>query len=96
METYKVNICFDCQRACGGCSWSAIDKKTKRPKFEPVPGWTAEKVKYNAWQNKNSTKWIDTYYITACPLYLPDERDGVFYDGEVQFRCMPPTRRYGR
>lgn len=51
------NICFKCQRACGGCSWSAD--------FEPVPGWTAEPALLNG--------GIETYHITACPLFLPDK-----------------------
>lgn len=48
LEDYLVpywshaNICFDCQRACGGCSWSACHPVTGKPLFLPVPGWTAE------------------------------------------------------
>ena len=38
-----TNICFDCRRACGGCSWSAADPETGKPLFRPVPGWTAER-----------------------------------------------------
>lgn len=38
----RTNICFDGQRACGGCSWSACDPVTEKPLFRPVPGWTAE------------------------------------------------------
>ena len=53
------NICFDCQKACGDCSWS--------DNFEPVPGWTAEKCHYHG-----VGKYKDTYHITACPEFEPD------------------------
>lgn len=69
-----TNICFDCQRACGDCSWSEIDQKTRKPRFEPVPGWTAEVVHYPAWMNGNKAKYEETYHITACPLYISDRR----------------------
>lgn len=41
----RTNICFDCQRACGGCSWSACHTVTGKPLFLPVPGWTAKPSK---------------------------------------------------
>jgi hypothetical protein len=31
-----------------------------QPRFEPVPGWTAERIKYNG---------AETYTIEACPLF---------------------------
>lgn len=68
----KGNICFRCQKACGGCSWSAIDPKTNKPKFEPVPGWTAKKVLLclGSWGSHKSI--TETYHITACPEFVPD------------------------
>ena len=68
----KTNICFDCQKACGGCSWSAIDPKTDRPRFEPVPGWTAKKVKLLTGHSHERAVVIDTYHITACPDFVKD------------------------
>lgn len=65
----KANICFDCKKACGGCSWSGLDAKGN-PKFEPVPGWTAEKTKVLVGRNKHGERiYADTYHITACPLF---------------------------
>ena len=32
----KEQLCWSCQKACGGCSWSSC--------FQPVEGWKAEKV----------------------------------------------------
>ena len=73
----KTNICFDCANACGGCSWSEIDPVTKKPRFEPVPGWTAKKVRL-----KLRTKhYAETYHITACPEFVPDNRNGGVADG---------------
>ena len=48
----KGNICFDCENACGNCSWSAVGMDGKLL-FEPVPGWTAEKVTINLGKGAN-------------------------------------------
>lgn len=61
----RGNICFDCDNACGDCSWSEMNLETGKPRFEPVPGWTAEKVTLNL--GKGRTDF--TYHITACPLF---------------------------
>ena len=65
VTNHSANICFDCARACGGCSWSA--------RFEPVPGWTAEPVKTKYYADHSGPQFTDTYSITACPLFTPDE-----------------------
>ena len=65
----QANICFSCARACGGCSWTGIDAKGKL-RWEPVPGWTAKKVKMRLGNHKVT----DTYHITACPLYSHEEK----------------------
>lgn len=61
----KGNICFDCDNACGDCSWSAVDPDTGKLRFEPVPGWTATPVKLNMGKGRIH----DTYHITACPQF---------------------------
>lgn len=66
----KTNICFDCDKACGGCSWSEIDPATDRPRFAPVTGWTAEKIMLNVGAVKNQKRFLQTYHITACPEYV--------------------------
>lgn len=68
----EANICVFCRRACGGCSWSEFDPMTGRPRFQPVPGWTAAAVRL--FQNGSAageTRYIDTWHITACPLFVP-------------------------
>lgn len=69
----EPNICFDCKKACGGCSWSAVDPITGKVKFEPAPGWTAEKVMLNSGWSNGKACFIETYHITACPLFEHDE-----------------------
>ena len=64
----KCNICWDCENACGGCVWSEIDPETRKPRFEPVPGWTAEEVYINVSGRKN----VKSYHITDCPQFAPD------------------------
>ena len=68
---WRPNICQDCQKACGGCSWSELDETTGEIKFQPVPGWTATKVILKA--GNGGRKHIETYHITACPEFVPDE-----------------------
>lgn len=68
----NTNICFDCQKACGGCSWSAIDPVTLKPKFEPVPGWTAKKVTLKTGHSHCKDWYVKTYHITDCPEFVPD------------------------
>ena len=65
----KANICFDCKKACGDCSWSETDPNTKKGRFEPVPGWTAEKTVLNVGMNGTNRNFVETYHITACPLF---------------------------
>ena len=50
-------LCETCQNATGGCNWSK--------NLTPVPGWTAELVKYQG------AVVSRTYHITACPEYIP-------------------------
>lgn len=75
----KINICFDCKKACGKCSWSAVDPDTGKLKYEPVPGWTAEKVLYvSGWSNGKPCH-TETYHITDCPLFEQDDPRKVDY-----------------
>ena len=70
---FKTNICFDCARACGGCSWSAVDPETGKVRFEPVPGWTATPISINS-RDRRGVHQTQSYHITACPLFVDDTR----------------------
>ena len=71
----RANICFTCENACGRCPWSSSNPETGKPNFEPVPGWTAEVVKLMSGTTKNGKHiFVDTYHITACPLYKPSRK----------------------
>lgn len=59
-----------------GCPWSGRGEDGK-VRFEPVPGWTAEKVPYIG--GRLDTKNDFTYQISTCPLYRSD--------GEVSEEC---------
>lgn len=74
----KTNICFQCQKACGGCSWSGINPETGKPRFEPVPGWTATPVVLRV-----SDRFEETYQITACPEFVPDVARPVYSSCEI-------------
>ena len=53
----KEQLCWTCQKAGGDCSWSSC--------FQPVEGWTAEKV---------HRKTYDSYRIEKCPEYVADDK----------------------
>lgn len=59
----KINICIDCVKSCGLCSWSA--------NLKPVEGWTATPVR----KKYNDTQMMDGFHITACPLFEEAERE---------------------
>lgn len=67
---YSHTLCWDCERACGGCSWSQS--------LKPVHGWTATKL-----QMKTRTEWngqpgrdVASYIVHDCPQF---KRDAVGY-----------------
>ena len=71
---YKsVQKCWECKNAYGGCPWTEVDPDTKRVKFQPVPGWTAKPIRRSFGNGKKGPVVMDTYRITECPLYVPDE-----------------------
>ena len=66
----SANICIECKNACGGCSWTRWDEARKRVAFEPVPGWTAEKVPFRGMNSAIYGAEAEyTYKITACPQF---------------------------
>lgn len=70
----KINICIDCEKSCGLCSWSA--------NLKPVEGWTATPIR----KRYNDNYIVDGYHITACPLFekaTRPERDDLWTEGEV-------------
>lgn len=55
-------LCWTCQNACGGCSWSA--------RLEPVEGWKAKKIKVKG--NFYTREIVDSYIVKKCPEYIKD------------------------
>ena len=88
-NVYTANICFDCEKAVCGCSWSKD--------FTPVPGWTATPVRRKVWakiDGRNEEHYLDTYAITACPLFERSEpRKTVDYEW---YKTMVRERRENR
>lgn len=68
---FGTNICWDCEKACGQCPWTAIDPETKEVQFNPVPGWKTEKKR-----RKTGRNWVEVEQIVECPLFerTPDRR----------------------
>lgn len=61
----STTICWDCAKAYGGCSWSA--------KFEPVAGWTAEKMIRQRWRRGMDEEW-ESYDVRECPEFEVEDR----------------------
>lgn len=61
-----MNICSECQRPVGSCSWERS--------FRPVDGWTAEKATrrfQSTLGGKSFVTQVETFSIKECPLYIP-------------------------
>ncbi len=57
-KRYKDSLCWHCEKACGGCSWSI--------KLIPVEGWNAKRV-----QNKDfNDTGIVSYTVIECPEFV--------------------------
>lgn len=54
-------LCWDCQRAIGGCSWAHRGK--------PVEGWKAEPTIIH-----ESDGDFDSYLVVSCPKFKPDKK----------------------
>ena len=65
-----ANVCWFCKNAFGGCSWTEIDPDTKKVRFEPVPGWTAEKTRLLSQTVHGKRRVLESYYISACPQFV--------------------------
>lgn len=59
----KANICFDCENACGGCSWTEFDPVTRGTRFKVPEGAVATPV-----YDRNGI--FITYSISVCPLFI--------------------------
>lgn len=63
-----ASLCWDCKNAVPqgghGCSWSE--------RFEPVPGWDAERRDISTGPKKEGT--TESYFVYRCPEF---ERGGV-------------------
>lgn len=60
----KHTLCWDCARACGGCSWS------NHWEHRPVAGWTAVETRVRM----NNNEYEPSYIVIACPEF---DRDGI-------------------
>lgn len=63
------SICWDCSRACGGCSWSRS--------FRPVKGWDAVPTKIASHSHNGDGEFLrSSYAVISCPLF---DRDAIQY-----------------
>ena len=65
----QTNICMECAKACGKCSWTAVAADGETLLWQPVEGWTAEPVKISVRNENGVYREIETYHITACPEF---------------------------
>lgn len=55
-------LCWSCQKACGGCSWSK--------QLVPVEGWQA--IRRDIHNNVVGAD-MESYRVIVCPQYVEDE-----------------------
>jgi hypothetical protein len=60
-HTQSKQICWTCQNACGGCSWSS--------ELKPVKGWKAKPTRIKC----EFGRYRKSYKIIFCPEYIPDD-----------------------
>lgn len=69
-NTKHSTLCWDCEKACGRCSWSKS--------FTPVEGWVAKPTKVKG-DSQCRNQLIDSFDVHECPefepLKLKDERE---------------------
>lgn len=67
MHKKNSQLCWQCEKACGRCSWSND--------LTPVPGWKATPTKilsYTEQANRKRKKvYLDSYDISECPEFEP-------------------------
>ena len=63
-----AQLCESCKNYAGKCPWTAVDDKTGRVRFDPIPGWTAFPSTKHSCGNT-----LETFEIVACPMYVPDD-----------------------
>ncbi len=61
----KIQLCWECQNALGGWSWSK--------NFTPVPGWKAKKV-YLRHATRGWLDRVETYKVIECPEFRKDKK----------------------
>lgn len=72
MTVYEQTICWDCQKATGGCSWSKS--------LTPVEGWEATLTPINITTTKDrkrdkayAYRSAPGYKVKSCPEFVPDK-----------------------
>lgn len=68
--TSRTNICVECAKACGGCSWTAVADDGVTLLWKPVEGWTATPVRIDVRVEYGRLRYTDTYHITDCPEFV--------------------------
>lgn len=72
---YGEHLCWDCENACGGCSWTEVDPVTGKVRFKPVEGWKTRIVKVNTGRHI-----VEKEQIYDCPLFIPTKSKGVTHE----------------
>lgn len=77
-------ICWTCQNACGGCSWSR--------NYVPVEGWIAEKT-IRRYTDDHGFRLVESYNVLYCPSYRPDPPREPVLPGPTPLAIKPPPAR---
>ena len=58
-------LCWDCEKAYGQCSWLK--------NFKPVKGWVAKPNKIKTCTKDGGFYYIESYLIEKCPLFKKEK-----------------------
>ena len=64
----QQTLCWDCENATGGCSWSDHNEHT------PVEGWTAIETRIKVHNPTQNDQISTSYIVLACPEFIKDAR----------------------
>ena len=85
-------LCWTCQNALGGCSWTERDPVTEQIRFQPVEGWLAKKT-IRRYTDDHGFRLVESYDVLYCPSYRPDPPREPVLPGPTPLAIKPPPAR---
>lgn len=72
---YTQTLCWNCGNAYGKCPWTEVDELTNRVKFQPVPGWVADKTNLKLHHDEKDEDF--SYLVHECPMFIKESERSI-------------------